>query len=56
MKIGFVDYYLDEWHANNYPQWIREASGGTMEVSLAFGLILTGLGLVFSILFIFLHR
>ena len=21
-KIGFVDYYLSEWHANNYPAWI----------------------------------
>ena len=21
--IGFIDYYLDEWHANNYPAWIR---------------------------------
>lgn len=25
-KIGFVDYYLSEWHANNYPAWISEAS------------------------------
>ena len=24
-KIGFVDYYLSEWHANNYPAWIEEA-------------------------------
>lgn len=24
-KIGFVDYYLSEWHANNYPAWIAEA-------------------------------
>ena len=23
--IGFIDYFLDEWHANNYPQWIRES-------------------------------
>ncbi len=22
-KIGFIDYYIDEWHANNYPQMIR---------------------------------
>ncbi len=22
MKIGFIDYYLDEFHANNYPRWI----------------------------------
>ncbi|MFD0712884.1 Gfo/Idh/MocA family protein [Paenibacillus sp. GCM10027626] len=25
-KIGFIDYYIDEWHANNYPAWIREAA------------------------------
>ncbi len=23
-KIGFIDYYLSEWHANHYPAWIRE--------------------------------
>ena len=22
-KIGFVDYYISEWHANNYPVWIE---------------------------------
>ena len=22
-KIGFVDYYISEWHANNYPEWIK---------------------------------
>lgn len=22
--IGFVDYYISEWHANNYPAWIKE--------------------------------
>ena len=22
MKIGFIDYYLDEYHANHYPQWL----------------------------------
>ena len=22
-KIGFVDYYISEWHANNYPKWIK---------------------------------
>ena len=25
-KIGFVDYYISEWHANNYPAWIRQAN------------------------------
>jgi len=24
MKIGFIDKYLDEWHANNLPTWLRE--------------------------------
>ncbi|WP_018758549.1 hypothetical protein [Paenibacillus terrigena] len=37
-KIGFIDYYLDEWHANNYPEWIRSASGGSMEVAYAYGM------------------
>ena len=23
--IGFVDYYISEWHANNYPTWIKAA-------------------------------
>ena len=26
VKIGFIDYFLDEWHANNYPKWFRAAS------------------------------
>lgn len=25
-KIGFVDYRIDEWHANNYPGWIKAAN------------------------------
>ena len=24
--IGFVDFYISEWHANNYPAWIKEAN------------------------------
>ena len=36
-KIGFIDYYLDEWHANQYPDWIERASGGTMKVTCAYG-------------------
>ena len=23
-KIGFVDYYISEWHSNNYPEWMAE--------------------------------
>jgi hypothetical protein len=36
-KIGFIDYYLDEWHSCNYPKWIRERSGGRYEVAYAYG-------------------
>ena len=25
-KIGFIDYYISEWHANNYPSWIKDTS------------------------------
>jgi hypothetical protein len=25
-KIGFIDYFIDEWHANNYPKFIRESA------------------------------
>jgi len=35
-KIGFIDYYLDEWHANNYPAMIRNgAFKDRMDVALA---------------------
>jgi hypothetical protein len=35
-KIGFIDYFLDEWHANNYPQWIADPRhGGRYEVAYA---------------------
>lgn len=38
--IGFIDYYLSEWHANNYPAWIERlnAEAGTdYRVSYAWG-------------------
>ncbi|WP_303054767.1 Gfo/Idh/MocA family oxidoreductase [Victivallis vadensis] len=28
-KIGFIDLYLDEWHANNYPKWFRSSQFGS---------------------------
>jgi hypothetical protein len=37
-SIGFVDYYISEWHANNYPVWIKEVcekSGAQFEVKYA---------------------
>ncbi len=37
MKIGFIDYYLDEWHANQYPAWLKEVSGGDITVAYAYG-------------------
>lgn len=36
MKLGFIDYYLDEWHANRYPTLLRELSGGEIEVAYAY--------------------
>jgi len=44
MKIGFIDYFLDEWHANNYPRFIKEATNGEMEVTLAYGHIDSPIG------------
>ena len=38
-KIGFIDYYLDEWHANSYPGLIKKASEGRYEVCYAYGMI-----------------
>lgn len=36
-KIGFIDLYLDEWHANNYPAWIREnASANNRKCDVAY--------------------
>jgi len=35
-KIGFIDLFIDEWHANNYPKWIAQSSlGGKYEVAYA---------------------
>ncbi len=36
-KIGFIDYFLDEWHALNYPKFIKEAVGREFEVAYAYG-------------------
>ncbi|HML46940.1 MAG TPA: Gfo/Idh/MocA family oxidoreductase, partial [Clostridia bacterium] len=40
IKIGFIDYYLDEWHANNYPAWMRDiarAQGWDIDICYAYG-------------------
>jgi hypothetical protein len=44
LKIGLIDYYLDEWHANNYPAMIRKASGGKMEAVYAYAMIDSPIG------------
>ena len=39
-NIGFIDYYLSEWHADNYPVWIKELNeknGTNFVVKYAFG-------------------
>lgn len=36
-KVGFIDYYLNEWHADNYPKWIKDYSDGEFEVKYAYG-------------------
>lgn len=45
-RIGFIDWYLDEWHANNYPAWIRDPSRNTapdgskrFEITLAYAAV-----------------
>jgi predicted dehydrogenase len=36
-KIGFIDFYLDEWHANRYPEWIRDdITANVRDFELAF--------------------
>ena len=36
-KIGFIDYFIDEWHANSYPQMIRDSAlGDQFEVAMAY--------------------
>lgn len=35
-KIGFIDYFLDEWHANNYPEFIKNAVGDEFVVAYAY--------------------
>lgn len=38
-KLGFIDYYLDEWHANNYPKFINDCVGDKIKVAYAYGQI-----------------
>lgn len=38
-KVGFIDYYLDEFHANNYVEWIQKLSKGELAVTYAWAKI-----------------
>lgn len=38
-KVGFIDYFLDEFHANKYVETFKELSGGEFEVAYAYGMI-----------------
>lgn len=35
-KIGFVDYYISEWHANNYPAWMAACEELAPEYKIAY--------------------
>ena len=35
-KIGFIDFFLNNYHANNYPKWLAEYSDGEMQVTCAY--------------------
>lgn len=37
--VGFIDYYLDEWHANHYPEWIKQHSNGEFQVKYAYAVM-----------------
>ncbi|MCC7146014.1 MAG: Gfo/Idh/MocA family oxidoreductase [Phycisphaeraceae bacterium] len=44
--IGFIDEFLDNWHANNYPQFIRDSAlGKDFQVTLAWELRAPATGL-----------
>ncbi len=38
MKIGFVDYYLNEFHSNRYVGWLKEEDP-SLEVAYGYGMI-----------------
>ena len=43
-KVGFIDYYLDEWHAKRYPDLMKELSNGEYQVCYAYGKIDSPIG------------
>lgn len=39
MKVGFIDKYLDEWHANNMPTWLKDETQGEVSVKYAYAMM-----------------
>ncbi len=37
IKVGFIDYYLDEWHAQSAPAHLEKQSNGEVKVCYAYG-------------------
>ncbi len=37
IKVGFIDYYLDEWHAQNAPAHLEKQSNGEVKACYAYG-------------------
>lgn len=38
-KVGFIDYYLNEWHADNYPEFLEKETNGEYKVCYGYGKI-----------------
>ncbi|NLD87897.1 MAG: Gfo/Idh/MocA family oxidoreductase [Clostridiales bacterium] len=36
-KIGLIDHYLDNWHANNLPRWLKDEAGDKYKICYAWG-------------------
>ena len=36
-KIGLIDYYLDNWHANHLPEWLENETHGEYKICYAYG-------------------
>ena len=39
IRVGFIDYFLDEWHANSYPKMLDDQTQGRYAVTIAYGMI-----------------
>ncbi|MEA4822867.1 MAG: hypothetical protein VB111_01970 [Clostridiaceae bacterium] len=36
-KIGIIDHYLDNWHANHLPEWLENETKGAYQICYAYG-------------------